>query len=41
MIKKKVKGINIVSNVAGIDTWGIGLLLKDHQVASMNASYVG
>lgn len=41
MIKKNVKDIKIVSNIAGIADWGIGLLLKGHQVSVMNASYVG
>lgn len=41
MIKKNVKDIKIVSNIAGIADWGIGLLLKGHQVSEMNASYVG
>jgi 3-oxoacid CoA-transferase len=41
MVKKKLRNINIVSNIAGLADWGIGLLLKDRQVVMMNASYVG
>jgi len=41
MIEKKVKDVRIVSNIAGISDWGIGLLLQKGQVSEMNASYVG
>ena len=41
MVKRNVRNIKIVSNIAGVADWGIGLLLKDHQVVEMNASYVG
>ena len=41
MVEKGLKGIRIVSNVAGVADWGIGLLLKEKQVVQMNASYVG
>eukprot|EP00826_Nyctotherus_ovalis_P052548 TRINITY_DN667_c0_g1_i9.p1 TRINITY_DN667_c0_g1~~TRINITY_DN667_c0_g1_i9.p1 ORF type:complete len:465 (-),score=106.20 TRINITY_DN667_c0_g1_i9:124-1518(-) len=41
MIEKKIKNLRIVSNIAGIDTWGIGLLLQHDQVVEINASYVG
>jgi len=41
MIEKKLKKIRIVSNIAGIADWGIGLLLQHDQVVEMNASYVG
>ncbi len=41
MVRKGVRNIRIVSNIAGVSDWGIGLLLKDHQVVEMNASYVG
>ena len=41
MVERGLKGIRIVSNVAGIPDWGIGLLLKGKQVIQMNASYVG
>lgn len=41
MVKKGVKDIRIVSNIAGLADWGIGLLLAKAQVVEMNASYVG
>lgn len=41
LLKKGVQGIRIVSNIAGVADWGIGLLLKARQVVEMNASYVG
>jgi 3-oxoacid CoA-transferase subunit A len=36
-----VKRLTVASNNAGIDEWGLGLLLKSHQIAKMIASYVG
>jgi 3-oxoacid CoA-transferase subunit A len=36
-----VRNLTIASNNAGIDGWGIGVLLEDHQVARMISSYVG
>jgi 3-oxoacid CoA-transferase subunit A len=36
-----VKGLTIASNNAGIDNWGLGLLLRNHQVEKMISSYVG
>ena len=41
MVEKKLKDIRIVSNIAGVSDWVIGLLLQHHQVVEMNASYVG
>lgn len=41
MVSKGVKNIRIVSNIAGVHDWGIGLMLQKHQVVEMNASYVG
>jgi len=41
MVEKGVTNIRIVSNVAGVADWGIGLLLSKKQVCEMNASYVG
>ena len=37
----KVKRLTVASNNAGIDDWGLGLLLKSHQVVKMISSYVG
>jgi 3-oxoacid CoA-transferase subunit A len=36
-----VKGITAISNNAGVDEFGLGVLLKTRQVAKMIASYVG
>lgn len=36
-----VKGITCVSNNAGVDDWGLGLLLQTHQIRKMISSYVG
>ena len=35
------KGLTIISNNAGVDDFGIGMLLRARQVAKMIASYVG
>ncbi len=36
-----VKQLTIASNNAGVDEWGLGLLLKTRQVKKMLSSYVG
>ena len=36
-----VTGLTCVSNNAGIDDWGLGLLLQTRQVKKMLSSYVG
>jgi 3-oxoacid CoA-transferase subunit A len=36
-----VRNLTIASNNAGIDHWGLGLLLETHQVRKMISSYVG
>jgi 3-oxoacid CoA-transferase subunit A len=41
LLKKGVKGLTCISNNAGIDDFGIGLLLKTRQVKKMISSYVG
>ena len=35
------RNLTIASNNAGVDQWGIGLLLQTHQVKKMISSYVG
>jgi 3-oxoacid CoA-transferase A subunit len=35
------RGLTIISNNAGVDDFGIGLLLKAHQVRKMISTYVG
>lgn len=41
LVEKKVKNLTCISNNAGVDDFGIGLLLKQHQVKKMISSYVG
>ena len=38
---KGIKGLTCISNNAGVDDFGLGLLLKQHQIKKMIASYVG
>src|SRR5215510_1484272 len=39
--RKGVKGLTCISNNAGVDDFGLGLLLKTRQIKKMMASYVG
>ena len=41
LVKKGAKGLTCISNNAGVDDFGIGLLLNTHQVKKMISSYVG
>src|ERR1700690_1736057 len=41
IVKKGVKGLTCISNNAGVDDFGIGLMLKTRQVKKMISSYVG
>src|SRR5215211_4039245 len=41
LIKKGVKGLTCISNNAGVDDFGIGLMLQQRQVKKMISSYVG
>lgn len=41
LLKTGVKGLTFISNNAGVDDFGIGLLLKTRQVKKMISSYVG
>jgi 3-oxoacid CoA-transferase subunit A len=36
-----VKNLTVISNNCGVDGWGLGLLLENHQIKKMVASYVG
>ena len=36
-----VKNLTVVSNNAGVDDWGLGLLLQTRQISKMVSSYVG
>jgi 3-oxoacid CoA-transferase subunit A len=41
LVKSKVNNLTCISNNAGVDDFGIGLMLKQKQVKKMIASYVG
>ena len=36
-----VKNLTVISNNCGVDDWGLGLLLENHQIKRMISSYVG
>ena len=36
-----VKNLTVISNNAGVDEWGLGLLLRTRQIKKMISSYVG
>ncbi len=39
--KKAVKDLTVISNNCGVDDFGLGILLQDHQIKKIIASYVG
>ncbi|MFS0864468.1 CoA transferase subunit A [Fredinandcohnia sp. 179-A 10B2 NHS] len=41
LVEAKVKELTVISNNCGIDDWGLGLLLRNHQIKKMIGSYVG
>jgi 3-oxoacid CoA-transferase subunit A len=41
LVKMQVKNLTCISNNAGVDDFGIGLMLKQKQVKKMISSYVG
>ena len=41
LVKKGVKNLTCISNNAGVDDFGIGLMLQNKQVKKMISSYVG
>lgn len=41
LVKKDVKGLTCISNNAGVDDFGLGLLLQGKQIKKMISSYVG
>ena len=41
LVQKNVKNLTCISNNAGVDNFGIGLLLQNKQVKKMISSYVG
>jgi 3-oxoacid CoA-transferase subunit A len=41
LVKKGVRGLTCISNNAGVDDFGLGLLLQKKQIKKMVSSYVG
>ncbi|KAA2240550.1 CoA transferase subunit A [Chitinophaga agrisoli] len=41
LVRRGVKGLTCISNNAGVDDFGLGLLLKTRQIKKMLSSYVG
>ncbi len=41
LVKMKVKNLTCISNNAGVDDFGLGLLLQTKQIKKMISSYVG
>lgn len=41
LVRRGIKGLTCISNNAGVDDFGIGLMLKQRQVKKMISSYVG
>ncbi len=41
LVKKSVTDLTCISNNAGVDDFGLGLLLQKHQIKKMISSYVG
>jgi 3-oxoacid CoA-transferase subunit A len=41
LVRRKVRGLTVVSNNCGVDDWGLGLLLQTRQIRKMVSSYVG
>lgn len=41
LVRKGIKNLTCISNNAGVDDFGIGLMLHQHQVKKMISSYVG
>lgn len=41
LVRKNIKGLTCISNNAGVDDFGLGLLLHQRQIKKMISSYVG
>ena len=39
--RRGTRNLTVISNNAGIDDYGVGILLRSHQIAKMIATYVG
>ena len=41
LVRRGITGLTCISNNAGVDDFGLGLLLQSHQIKKMISSYVG
>lgn len=41
LVESELKGLTCISNNAGVDNFGLGALLRKHQIKKMISSYVG
>jgi len=41
LVRRNIKDVTCISNNAGVDDFGLGLLLQKHQIKKMISSYVG
>ncbi len=41
LVERDINGLTCISNNAGVDDFGLGLLLRKHQIKKMISSYVG
>ncbi len=41
LLERGVTDLDVISNNCGVDDWGLGLLLAQHRIRRMTASYVG
>ncbi len=41
LVRRKITGVTCISNNAGVDDFGLGLLLQNRQIKKMISSYVG
>jgi 3-oxoacid CoA-transferase subunit A len=41
LLNSEVKDLTVISNNCGVDDFGLGILLKNHQIKKMISSYVG
>ena len=41
LVRRNIKDLTCISNNAGVDDFGLGLLLQKHQIKKMISSYVG
>ena len=41
LLETKVNNLTVISNNCGVDNFGLGLLLRQHQISHVIASYIG